>query len=357
MRNISFLMAATLSLPAMAQILEVPAMTGTPSILDFDATSLGPAGTPGDTRTTTLTALRAAGTGGGAPIAAITMTPSGAPNGVYNTNLPSADEFDPPINSSGPNPPPNLGRALGWNPTNNSLLLLNALATYSAYDCRIDLDAPVTQFGISIGDWLGSMVLSFSYQGAPVGSILSSTYDTAAPKFFVAPCFFDRVEISADPRYPSANWVIPRLYFENDGSWFPFGTGCSGIAGTPLMTLVSAPVIGNTYEYTITNFPSPNGAFFDVMGVSNTTIPGVGNLPLDLGQFGAPGCFALCSFDSTTLRFASNGVGQSRLGIPNVPFFVGYNFYNQVYVLDQFANAAGIVASRGARVVVQGTGP
>jgi hypothetical protein len=352
----TFLAATVLSLPAMAQIQEIPTMTVGASILDFDATSLGPAGVPGGTLATSLAALRAAGTGGGAPITAITMTASSAPNGVYNTNLPFAGETDPPgINSSGPNPPINLGRALGWNAANPSapLLLINALATYSAYNCRIDLDAPVTQFGISIGDWLGSMVLTFRYQGSPVGSILTSRYDTSAPKFFSAPGFFDSVQISADPLYPSANWVIPRLYLENDGSWFPFGTGCQGTAGIPLMTLVSPPVIGQTYTFTVTNFPSPNGAYVEVMGVSNTTIPGVGNLPLDLGPFGAPSCFVLCDLASTQFRVANNGVGTCSLGIPFVHPFAGYTFFNQVYVLDPAANALGIVVSAGARVIVQ----
>jgi hypothetical protein len=201
------------------------------------------------------------------------------------------------------------------------------------------------------------MVLSFSYQGAPVGSILSSTYDTAAPKFFIAPSFFDRVEISADPRYPSANWVIPRLYLENDGSWFPFGTGCSGTAGEPLMTLVSPPNLGQTYQFTVTNFPSPSGPFVVVMGLSNTSIPGVGNLPFNLGPSGAPGCCVLCDLASTQFRLANNGVGTSSLAIPDVPAFAGYTFFNQVYVLDTLANALGLVASRGARVVVQAPGP
>jgi hypothetical protein len=93
------------------------------------------------------------------------------------------------------------------------------------------------------------------------------------------------------------------------------------------------------------------------MGLSNTSIPGVGNLPFNLGPSGAPGCFVLCDLASTQFRLANNGVGTSSLAIPDVPAFAGYTFFNQVYVLDTLANALGLVASRGARVVVQAPGP
>jgi len=59
-------------------VVEIPAMTVAHSVIDMDALPVGP---------TSLAALNAAGTNGGAGIANITMTPSGAAFGGYNTNV------------------------------------------------------------------------------------------------------------------------------------------------------------------------------------------------------------------------------------------------------------------------------
>jgi len=256
----------------------------------MDTTSLG-------STTTTLAALRAAGSNGGAPLAAISMQASGAANGIYNTN-------------------PELGRALGWRAQDGALLLVPVLGNYDAFTLQLDLDFPAQEFGIAIGDWLGRVVLEFSYGGSPVGTILSTPYARADAKFFASPAVFDHIRVTADPTAPGANFVVPQLHFQNSAPWLLYGSGCAGSRGVPTLSLTGVPTIGSGYAFTVSNLPANGGVYSVVMGFSSSVFPGRGPLPLSLAPLGAPGCFALCDIANTILLPDLNGLGQFSLPIP-----------------------------------------
>nr|MBC8328512.1 hypothetical protein [Planctomycetota bacterium] len=163
---------------------ELPGMTVPHSFIDMDV--VGPAGP------TTVAAINAGGTNGGATIGNVILTASGVIQGVYNTN-------------------PN-GRALGM--LGGGLVLVDPpTGIFDAFNARIDLMTQSTEIGVGIGDWLGPMAFDFYRGGALVASHTSSSYSVAAPVlFFQFPGGFDRVDIY-EP-IGSGNWVIPELYIE-----------------------------------------------------------------------------------------------------------------------------------------------
>jgi hypothetical protein len=165
-------------------VFEIPAMTVPHSFIDMDM--VGPAGP------TSLAALNAAGTNGGANIANFTFLPSTAVQGVYNTN-------------------PN-GRALGML-AGGMVLVDPPTGVFDAFNAAIDLGQVSTEIGIGVGDWLGPMQLDFFLGGVLVAQHVSSPYSTTLQTiYFQFPGGFDRVEI-IEP-IGSGNWVIPELYIE-----------------------------------------------------------------------------------------------------------------------------------------------
>ena len=234
-----------LCVSAAAQVTEIPQMTVGASVIDMDAASLGASG-----GVTTIAALRAAGTNGGAPLADLRFLPNLAAQGFYNTNT-------------------ELGRALGRRASDNGLQLIAPYNTFEAFDAEVALDFPSTQFGIAIGDWIGTMNLEFYYLGNLVGSITTSPYATADAKFFQSAAFFDRIKVKASA--VTANWVIPQLHFQSSGPWRLYGSGCAGSNGVPQLSLVSIPRVGSVYSYAVSNLPPASGFFVNIFGLSSTS--------------------------------------------------------------------------------------
>ena len=320
---------AAFCVSATAQVTEIPQMTVGTSVIDMDTASLGASGA-----VTTIAALRTAGTNGGAPLADLRLVPNLAAQGYYNTN-------------------PELGRALGRRASDNGLQLIAPYNTFEPFDAEIALDFPSTQFGIAVGDWIGSMVLEFYYLGNLVGSITSSPYATADAKFFQSVAFFDLIKVRADT--VSANWVIPQLHFQSAGPWRLYGSGCAGSNGVPQLSLVSLPRVGNVYSYAVSNLPPASGFFVNIFGLSSTTADVGGTavtLPYSLSTFGAPGCFALCDLAITTYEFAPGSTATFSTLIPNEPSLANVTFFNQVYPFDQNYNSLNFTSSRGARVII-----
>jgi hypothetical protein len=314
---------AAFTTAAAAQITEIPAMTVDVSVIDMD--TVGPPGA------TTIAALNAAGSNGGAQLLDIVLTASTAANGLYNTN-------------------PERGRALARSST-NTLVLVNPLATFNAYDATILLEQPSTEFGIAIGDWLEGVVLDFYYQTTPVGSIVTSDYLTADPKFFQSGTPFDEVRVTATR--PEGNWVIPELHLQKViTSWVAFGNGCAGSNGVPGLQLISEPLIGTTFELDVINMPPAGGAFLVALGFSDTT-SSFGPLPFDMAQLGAPGCSILCDIQATRVLFHTNGTGRFSLVIPNAASLLTVEFFQQAYVADQGVNPLGITTSNAGHAVIE----
>lgn len=192
MRNALLITAACIALAgvASAQFVEIPAMTVAHSWIDMDL--VGPAGP------TTLAAVNAAGTPGAGNILGIDMAPGTAIPGTYNFQ-------------------PGRGNALGYV---NRVLSIIAPPT-GAFDALaylgIDLGMASTEFGFSTGDWSGPFNANFFSGGSSVGSMIGINFVGSPNPHFIqmqGGGTFDRVELTALPQYPSANWVTPDLYVQ-----------------------------------------------------------------------------------------------------------------------------------------------
>jgi hypothetical protein len=135
------------------------------------------------------------------------------------------------------------------------------------------------------------------------------------------------------------------------GSYTVFGAGCSGSLGVPGNVVVNPPYLGQTLSANITNLPAD--ATFFLFGWSNTASV-FGPLPLSLAGFGAPGCFGRVSAESVVLLLGTPNSHQAtfNLAIPNNVLYLGTTFYTQGLILDNAANALGLVPSDAARVVI-----
>jgi hypothetical protein len=312
--SLGFLLACT---PGIAQITVIPAMVQPHSFVDMDA--VGPAGP------TTLAAIMAAGTNGGALLAGITLLPNTAAVGVYNANI-------------------TLGRALGHDRANNQLILVDPPAgVFDAFDAEIDLILPSTEFGIAIGDWVSTMILEFRLQNALVGTITSPAYSTANAKFFRSAQPFDRVSVRASTA--AGNWVIPELYIQNGYFWQSFGQGCPGSNGTPVMQALTPPQTNTAFQLQVQGLRLGGGLFGMGLGFSSSFSPVLGPLPFDLQGFGAPGCLVQIDVASTFFQPYAGSTGNFTWNLPASPAAVGITFFAQGFGFDAGVNPLGIVTS------------
>jgi len=130
------------------------------------------------------------------------------------------------------------------------------------------------------------------------------------------------------------------------GSFDPFGHGCSGVLGEPVLAAApgSLPTVGQPFTVQLANVPIPVALF--AAGLSNTTSGGV-PLPVDLGFLGMPGCPLLVDPMFLDLEVSASVAVSHVYQVPNQSNLVGLLFYVQGFPFDGTANALGIVASNG----------
>lgn len=310
--------------PLCAQATEIPAMTTVSTRVDVDSLSPG---------TTSLNALRAAGSPYTAQLADFQLTPSTAAQGFYN------------FNTEG-------GRGLALDASTSALSVVAPLAFFNAFDATIDLQVPGTEFGCSVGDWSGGLLIEFRRRAdnSLVAEINSSQFTTVAPKFFRTVQFFDRVVVRADGE--TGNWVLTEFHIAANEPWVSFGTGCAGSVGIPILGATAGPSLGDPFDLSLNNMPSAGGVFIMTLGTSLTNDPQLGALPIDLAPLGAPGCPILSSVESTFFQLQSAGVATFTLSVPNDTGLLGQRFTNQAFVSDA-VNALGFIASNAGVATVQ----
>lgn len=135
------------------------------------------------------------------------------------------------------------------------------------------------------------------------------------------------------------------------GSFDAFGIGCPGTRGVPaLRASAGPPVAGQTFRVQLDNLPLTGPAFV-FLGTSNSLY---GNLPLPfpLASIGMPGCDLRVSGD--TLFQVQNILGTALWSVDVPISAVGAVLYQQAFVWDPPANAAGLTVSPGARLQVGG---
>lgn len=192
-------------------VVEIPAMTVSHSVIDMDSLPLG---------VTTLAALNAAGSNGGAGMANILMIPkAGVAAGVYNTNV--------------------CGYALAAGPGTGGvgLEIIDASggAAFDAMTIQVDFTGPATEFGMSIADWGGNAVVDFYSGGALVVSFTTSSYGLCTDLFFqMNGGTFDSVNI--DVASSGGNWCAPSLTVEQTGPSGP-SYAITGLVGGGTATL------------------------------------------------------------------------------------------------------------------------
>jgi hypothetical protein len=138
----------------------------------------------------------------------------------------------------------------------------------------------------------------------------------------------------------------------------PFGTGCAGPAGVPVMGSDPAawpdslPWLGSTFAAQLSNLGTdPTHVPLRMLGVSNTTWGGV-PLPFDLGVVGMPGCTLYTDPMDIEVLGNNGGVADWSLAIPATPALAGAEFFAQGFVLVAGWNPFGMVASNACRLQI-----
>jgi hypothetical protein len=127
-----------------------------------------------------------------------------------------------------------------------------------------------------------------------------------------------------------------------------YGNGCPGTLGTPSLRASpnSIPELGGTVQVDLTNLPRSIAAM--VMGFSNTTT-GTQPLPMPLAQFGMPGCDLLADPVATQLLVGAANAATWVLPVPHANALHGLESFQQAFVFDPGANAAGLTVSNAGR--------
>ncbi|MEM7007864.1 MAG: IPTL-CTERM sorting domain-containing protein, partial [Thermodesulfobacteriota bacterium] len=115
------------------------------------------------------------------------------------------------------------GRALAPNPDESGdLFLVDPNGTYGEANVLIiELTHAISEFGFEVGDW-GGPFNAHLYNGADmVGSVTVLSFDNERLHFIGSTDPFDRIELTADPQNPRANWVIPALILPADSFTIP----------------------------------------------------------------------------------------------------------------------------------------
>lgn len=301
-----------------AQVVEIPALTILSTRVDADRLNNGAGGA------TTLAAIRAAGVPLVAQIEAFVATPNTAAQGFYNWNIDG-------------------GNGIGLSPT-GQLSTIPPASFFNPFDLTIDLDRETTEFGFSVGDWSGGMVVEFRRKdtNALVATHTTSLFTSTATKFLSAPASFDRIVLKADT--DTANWVLTDLHVAANEPWAAYGQGCNGVAGTPALNAASGPTLGDPFPLQLSNMDPAGGFYIMGMGSSTATDPQLGTLPVDLAVVGAPGCQILGSVEVTLFGFHTNGSAQFDLTVPNNQGLLGRIVVNQAFCSDA-GNPLGLVAT------------
>lgn len=134
---------------------------------------------------------------------------------------------------------------------------------------------------------------------------------------------------------------------------------CAGSCGTPTLSAVTMPRVGQNFVLRVDQI-CPNSIFFlfftldDRWLFQNPNMP----LPFHLGVIGAPGCFINVdtAHRQATVMHLVEQQGRTwfdvMIGMPNTPVVLGFEFYNQVAVIDSTANALGIATTNAGHGIV-----
>lgn len=123
----------------------------------------------------------------------------------------------------------------------------------------------------------------------------------------------------------------------------PYGAGCAGSNGVPVLAADSLPWLDEYYQVSATNVPGSTVGFM-VLGLNDQVWNGQ-PLPADLTPYGLPGCHAWLAPDFSLLFIVTGGVGSWGLTVCNCPSAIGVGYSLQAVVLDAGVTTRPLAAS------------
>ena len=134
-------------------------------------------------------------------------------------------------------------------------------------------------------------------------------------------------------------------------SYVPYGTGCAGALGVPVLAAAtgSLPLPGTSFTATITGAPA--GVAVMATGLSDVQSGGL-PLPFPLAALGMPGCQLFAEALALDLVTTAGTTVSWSMALPAGTALMGQRFFNQGFVLDPAANAFGFVASNAAAATI-----
>jgi len=138
---------------------------------------------------------------------------------------------------------------------------------------------------------------------------------------------------------------------ESRAFFVPFGTGCKGSNGTPTISALGTPALGNVLWLILSNAP-PTAPVLLATGFRRDQWL-TWKLPLDMAVFKAPGCWLYTSPDLSSVALSdARGIASLGWPVPNLPQLIGISFYTQWMVYDPPANGAYVTFSGAARATI-----
>ena len=132
-----------------------------------------------------------------------------------------------------------------------------------------------------------------------------------------------------------------------------YGSGCAGTGGAvPRLAANAVPSLGSAIDLAFTDLASSPGLLILAIGLGNTTWNGL-PLPLELTNYGMPGCRHYTSADATLALVYTQTSGNFQFALPAAPAFAGLRLYHQVLVFDPTANAAGFTTSNAGEATLR----
>ncbi len=148
---------------------------------------------------------------------------------------------------------------------------------------------------------------------------------------------------------------IVEIISDQASSFSLFGDGCAGREGVPVLDAKagSQPVIGSVFTLELTNLPTGlfAGNAFVIVGFSKDEWIGM-PLPLDLTQYGIPGCASYVSIDVAFPVSTFGGAAEWSVEVPIDPNLLGKHFYTQGLIQDIGVNPSGAVVTNAAEGVI-----
>lgn len=128
----------------------------------------------------------------------------------------------------------------------------------------------------------------------------------------------------------------------NPGQCSTYGAGCPGSVGVPVLANEPDmwPWVGDTFRTRVAPLAAASSLAVFTTGLAASA-------PLDLTGYGMPGCLGLVTIASVDFAGASAGAASWSVAVPNSPAFQGVHLFQQAFVFEPAANAAGVVASNG----------